>query len=181
MLGQAALNSALAFTSCLHKAWRSARRKSLRSSQIISEDAFCPRHSCRLLESPECVGVFQSLYSPGISFPRLFLPRLFGVFLTPTLSFCPRQQHLIYLSSNFFGKHCPESHLSPREILRQAKQSETPKPILQGAISKVQTHNDNSLRKSILLLLVSATCTWNMPCYSKPLPHWGVGDGNRVN
>lgn len=151
------------------------------SPQVIFEDIFFPRHSCRLLESSEFVGVFQSLYSPSISFPSLFFPRLFVIFLNPMGIFCARQ-HLIYLPLKFFDSHCPGSHRSSRDAMRQAKQKETLKPILQGAISKVKTYNDSSLRrKSILLPLVSATCTGKLPGHLKPLPHWCVVDGNRVN
>lgn len=65
-------------------------------------DIFFPCHLFRFLESPEFVGALQSLYSPNISFPSLFFPRLFVIFLTPTNTFCAKQKHLIYLLKFFF-------------------------------------------------------------------------------
>jgi len=66
--------------------------------------------------------------------------------------------------------------------MRQAKQKQTLKPILQGAISKVKTYNDNSLRrKSTLLPLVSANLHLEVVQPFKAQSPWCVEDGIRVN
>lgn len=139
-------------------------------------------NSGSLPESPEHVRAFWILYSPSISFPSLFCFRFSGIFLTPIVVFYSRQQQLIHLPWSIFLQTLPWEICQSKETLRQAKQRKVFKPILQGAITMVKTHNENSLRrKSMLLPLVLATFTFNALCHSKSVPHWGVEDNNRIN
>lgn len=145
-------------------------------------DIFFPCHLFRLLESPEFGGALQSLYSPNISFPSLFFSRLFVIFLTPTSIFCAKQKHLYICLKFFFDRQCLRSYCGPREVMRQAKQKQTLKPVLQEAISKFKTYNDSSLRrKSTLLNLVSANLHLEVVQPFKAQPPWCVGDNIRVN
>ena len=60
-------NSASAFTSCLHRASRSAQGDSLGSSEVLPEHAYSSGHARGLLDSQEYVEVFKAL--TDISFP----------------------------------------------------------------------------------------------------------------
>lgn len=82
-LSQAVYDSALAFTSCLCRAWRSARSESLGPSQVFSKYAPCPGHLHGFLDSQEFVEALQNDYPKHLI--SSFLPKLFN--LSPV---CPR-------------------------------------------------------------------------------------------
>lgn len=99
---RAVYNSALAFRSCLHRTWSSARGKSLQISQVFwmhTQTLEC------MWSSREYVAAFQRLYSPNPLIPQPFFLRfLVSLLFTPTVNPCPRWQWLQHLFSNVFNK-----------------------------------------------------------------------------
>lgn len=80
---QAVDSSALAFTSCLHRASKSDRDESLGPSQVLYENALSSGHACDLLDPQECVRTFQSpLWTSNSS---TFPFTLFGYLLFATI------------------------------------------------------------------------------------------------
>lgn len=68
-LGQAVYNSALAFSSCLCRAWRSARGESLGPSRLFSKHVPSPGHIHAFLESQEFVKFFKTIIPQSPSSP----------------------------------------------------------------------------------------------------------------
>lgn len=99
---QAVYNSALAFRSCLHRTWSSAKGNSLRISQVFW---MCTQTLECMWSSREYVTAFQSLYSPNPLIPQPFFLRfLVSLLFTPTVNPWPRWQWLQHLFSNVFNK-----------------------------------------------------------------------------
>lgn len=126
MLSQTVYNSALAFTSCLHRAWRSARGENLGLFRCFL--SMCPDQGMHMAfwipqNSRE---LFKTLISSSSCFSHLFLPELSDLFIA--CSDCYTLP-LLAVANTFalhaFNKHCLGSCLSPGEALRQAKQNKT--------------------------------------------------------
>lgn len=64
ILSQAVYDSALDLTSCLCRAWKSARGESLGPSQVFSKYAPCPGHVHGFLDSQEFMEALQNDYYP---------------------------------------------------------------------------------------------------------------------
>lgn len=68
-LGQAVYDSALAFSPCLCRAWRSARGESLGPSQLFSKHVPSPGHIHAFLESQEFVKFLKTIIPQSLSSP----------------------------------------------------------------------------------------------------------------
>ena len=72
---QAVDNSVLAFTSCMHRASRSARGERMGSFQVFLGYVYSATHECGLFSHKQYVGGFQILlwtfHSPNLSFKFL--------------------------------------------------------------------------------------------------------------
>lgn len=110
-LSQEVHNSALVFTSCLHRALRSARGMSLGPFQVFPEHVH--KHGHGFLDKQEYVSTFQKSLPPNHLIPQVLWLVCFPQLLIHFL----RQQLLMYLLLNVFDK-CPLGNISVLEELR---------------------------------------------------------------